>query len=158
MNITKWNLSKEVQICLLNLGIHKEPQLMKLNTNLDSLVVVIAKQLLKEYKDVFVWTYKDLKNIQAHPAQHLIEFNTSIPASHQTWYWMNSNFATVVKKDLDKLLGTLFIVLVEKVTWFSPFGCKQNNTSCTHLLLGLILAEYFLKYFSRNLQKNLQFF
>ncbi len=154
MKITKWNLSKEVQICLLNLGIHKKPQLMKLNTNLDSSVVAIAKQLLKEYKEVFVWTYKDLRSIQAHPAQHLIELNTSILTSHQTWYWMNPNYATVVKKDLDKLLGTLFIVLVEKVTWFSPFGCKQNNTSSTHLLLGLNLA----KSFSKNLQKNLQFF
>jgi len=106
MKITKWNLSKEVQICLLNLGIQKEPQLMKLNIILDSLVVAIAKQLLKEYKDIFMWTYKDLRSIQAHPSQHLIELNTSISASHQTWYWMNSNYATLVKKDLNKLLGT----------------------------------------------------
>jgi hypothetical protein len=54
MKITKWNLSKEVQIHPLNLGTCKEPQLVKLNINLDSLVVAITKQLLKQYKNVFV--------------------------------------------------------------------------------------------------------
>jgi hypothetical protein len=63
MKITKWNLSKEVQIHLLNLGTCKEPQLVKLNINLDSLVVAIIEQLLKQYKNVFVWTYKTLKGI-----------------------------------------------------------------------------------------------
>lgn len=70
MKIAKWNLSKEVQIHPLNLGTHKEPQLVKLNTDLDSSVATIAKQLLKKYKDIFVWTYKDLRRIPPHRMQH----------------------------------------------------------------------------------------
>jgi hypothetical protein len=38
--------------------------------------------LLKEFKDVFAWTYKDLKNILPKLAQHKIELDTSIPPSH----------------------------------------------------------------------------
>jgi len=66
MKIIKWNLPKEVQIRLLNLGIHEEPQLGKLNTNLDSFMVNVAKQLLEKYNDVFAWMYKDLKGIPPH--------------------------------------------------------------------------------------------
>ncbi len=32
---------------------------------------------LKEFKDVFTWTYKDLKSIFQKLAQHRIELNTS---------------------------------------------------------------------------------
>jgi hypothetical protein len=51
MKITKWNLSEAVQICPMNLGIHEEPQLVKLNVDLDSSIIDASKQLLKEYKE-----------------------------------------------------------------------------------------------------------
>jgi hypothetical protein len=40
------------------------------------------KKLLLEYKDVFAWTYKDLKGIPLELAQHCIELDTSIPPAH----------------------------------------------------------------------------
>ncbi len=93
---------------------------MKLNVDLDPFVADVAKQLLKEYKDVFAWTYKDLKGIPPHLVQHRIKLNTNIFASHQAWYWMNLNYTTIMKQDLDKLLATRFIALVEEATWLSP--------------------------------------
>ncbi len=38
--------------------------------------------LLKEVKDVFAWTYKDMKGITLELTQHKIELDTSIPPSH----------------------------------------------------------------------------
>jgi len=35
--------------------------------------------LLREFKDVCTWTYKDLKGIPLELAQHIIELNTLIP-------------------------------------------------------------------------------
>jgi hypothetical protein len=32
--------------------------------------------LIKEFEDVFAWTYKDLKGIPLELAQHIIELNT----------------------------------------------------------------------------------
>ncbi len=55
MKITKWNVSEEVQICPFNLGIHEEPQLAKLNANLDSSIIDVGEELFKEYKDIFAW-------------------------------------------------------------------------------------------------------
>jgi hypothetical protein len=39
--------------------------------------------LLKEFKYVFAWTYKDLKGVVPKLVQHKIELNTSIPRTHQ---------------------------------------------------------------------------
>jgi hypothetical protein len=35
--------------------------------------------LLKEFKDVFAWTYKDLKGILPKLVQYIIELDISIP-------------------------------------------------------------------------------
>ncbi len=76
--------------------------------------------LLKEFKDVFAWTYKDLKGIPPKLAQHKIELVTSIPLAHQARYRFNPNYALAIKQDIDKLLVARFIQPLEEVTWLSP--------------------------------------
>ncbi len=70
----------------LNLGIDVEPQLAKINAQLKISKVLEAKQLLKEFKDVFAWTYKDMKGIPLELAHHIIEFDTIIPSAHHAQY------------------------------------------------------------------------
>ncbi len=54
-------------------------------------------KLLKEFKDIFAWTYKNLKGIPPNVAQHQIEFDTSIPPAHQARYQLNPNYVAIVK-------------------------------------------------------------
>jgi hypothetical protein len=68
--------------------------------------------LLKEFKDVFTWTYKDLKGIPLELTQHKIEINTSIPPTHQTKYILNFNYVATIKQNIDKLLTAKFNQLV----------------------------------------------
>jgi hypothetical protein len=77
-------------------------------------------KLLLEYKDVFALTYKDLKNIHLELAQHCIELDSLIPLAHHARYRMNPNYVVVVKQDINKLLATRFIQLIEEATWLSP--------------------------------------
>jgi hypothetical protein len=79
------------------LGTRNKPQVVKLNVDLDPFVVDATKQLLKEYKNVFVWMYKDIGSIPPHLAQHQIELDTNIHASHQARYQMNLNYVVIVK-------------------------------------------------------------
>jgi hypothetical protein len=55
------------------------------------------QMLFKEFKDVFVQTYKDLKGIALEMVQYIIELDTSIPPTHQARYRLNPNYATVIK-------------------------------------------------------------
>jgi hypothetical protein len=45
----------------LNLGIEVDPQCIKVNAQLTKKITKGLQTLLKEFKDVFAWTYKDLK-------------------------------------------------------------------------------------------------
>jgi len=65
----------------------------------------------------FASTYKDLKGIPAKLAQHIIELNIIIPLAHQAMYKLNPNYATMVKQDIDKLLGIGFIQSIEEAMW-----------------------------------------
>ncbi len=46
---------------------------MKVNFTLEPIVKYQLIEILKEFKDVFAHTYKDLKGIPLEIAQHLIE-------------------------------------------------------------------------------------
>jgi hypothetical protein len=69
---------------------------------------------------MFARTYKDMKGIPPELVQHIIELETSIPPIHQVRYRLNPNHVVVVKHDIDTLIATRFIQLVDEVTWLSP--------------------------------------
>jgi hypothetical protein len=46
--------------------------------------------------------------------------DTSIPLVHQVRYWLNPNYAIIVKQNIDKLLVVGFIKPIEDTTWLSP--------------------------------------
>jgi hypothetical protein len=55
-------------------------------------------ELLKEFKGVFPWTYKDLKGIPLEIAQHMMEqLDTIVPPVHQARYQLNPNYAAIIK-------------------------------------------------------------
>jgi hypothetical protein len=72
------------------------------------------QMLLKEFKDVFAWIYKDLKSIPPKLAEHKIELDTSTPPAHQARYRLNPNYVRTDKQNIDNLLIIGFIQLVEE--------------------------------------------
>jgi hypothetical protein len=56
--------------------------MVKINAQLETNKVLEVEQLLKEFKDVFAWTYKDLKGIPQELTQNKIELDTIIPLAH----------------------------------------------------------------------------
>ncbi len=91
-----------------------------MNSTFEPIIKEQLIELLKEFKDVFAWTYKDLKGIPLKIVQHRIELDTIVPHVHQTRYWLNPNYVAIVKQDINKLLAAGFIKSVEETTWLSP--------------------------------------
>jgi hypothetical protein len=63
LQITRWTLTKYQQLMKFNLGTNAESHMVKINAHLEIGKVLELEKLLKEFKDVFTWTYKDLKRI-----------------------------------------------------------------------------------------------
>jgi hypothetical protein len=91
------------------LGTTKNPHTIKVNVQLTKERQTPLKKLLLEYKDVFAWTYKDLKAILPKLAQHCIGLDTSIPPTHHARYRLHPNYVIIIKQDIDELLVIGFI-------------------------------------------------
>ncbi len=61
---------EEVEGC--NLGTHQEPKMLKISKSLPLEAKNKYIHMMKEYSDVFAWTYKDLKVYDTDIIQHTI--------------------------------------------------------------------------------------
>jgi hypothetical protein len=98
----------------LNLRIDAKPQMVKINAQLKTGKVLEVEQLLKEFKNVFACTYKDLKRIPPKLTHHIIELDIIIPLAHQAKYRLNPNYATTINQNIDNLLAVGFIESIKK--------------------------------------------
>ena len=60
--------------------------------------------LLKEYKDVFAWSYVDMEGINPKFYQHKINLKEGAKPVKQQRYRMNPNYAKLVKEEINRLL------------------------------------------------------
>ncbi len=59
LTMVGWKIIKEEQLTKINLGTKENVQQMKVNFVLEHVVTKQLIELLKEFKDVFVWKYND---------------------------------------------------------------------------------------------------
>lgn len=89
---------------------------------------MLLRTLLHDFKDLFAWSYKELKRF---PRQFVnqIELMVNAKPIKQRQYKINPNYVLKVKEDLDKLLDTWFIYPIEITQLFSPLVIvpKKND-------------------------------
>ncbi len=68
--IVEWTMIEKKQLTNIDLGSEKNLQYVKISVDLELVVGYQLIELLKEFKDIFAWTYKDLKGIPPKIVQH----------------------------------------------------------------------------------------
>jgi hypothetical protein len=76
-------------------------------------------KLFKEFKDVFAWTYDDLKNFDSNIIQHIIPMKPQTQPFQQKLRKMHPKLEPIIKKELNKLLNAKIIFLVIHTQWVS---------------------------------------
>lgn len=134
MKVATWNLLESQQICQINMGNTNKPQYLKITAHLDKRHIAKAKQLLWKFKDVFSWSYKDLKEIPPSLVKYEIKLEKDVLTSYQAKYQMNLNYAKIVKQDIDRLLEASYIALVEEAFLaFSNYNYTKEEQQTTNL-------------------------
>ena len=62
------NIIKEI-----NLGTTEDPKMVRIGKELDPAYEEQLIEILMDYKDVFTWTYEDMKGIPPHICEHKID-------------------------------------------------------------------------------------
>ena len=68
---------------------------------------------LREYKDIFAWSYKDLKGVDPSICQHTIPMKEDAKPRKQRPYTYNDNFGIKINEEIDKLLDVEFIYEID---------------------------------------------
>ena len=94
------------------------------------------KSLQKQYKDVFAWSFEDMKGLDPAFCQHQIHLNKDAKPVQQWRYHLHPNYAVKVKEEIDKLLKVGFIRPVKKATWLSTIVVVPKKNAklqvCVH--------------------------
>ena len=97
-----------------------EPRKVWIATDLTPDEEELLISTLKEYKDIFAWSYKYLKGVDLAICQHTIPMREEAKPSKQQPYTYNDNFGSKIKEEIDKLLEAEFIYEIEHTEWVSP--------------------------------------
>jgi hypothetical protein len=103
----------------INLGTKENPQNINLGMGCSEQERSAFIKLFKEFKDVFAWTYDDLKTFDPNIIQHVIPMKPQTQPFQQKLRKMHPKLEPTVKKELNKLLNAKIIFPVRHTQWVS---------------------------------------
>jgi hypothetical protein len=103
----------------VNLGTGENPQCINLGLGCSKQEKAAFVKLFKEFKDVFAWTYEDLKMFDPNIIQHVIPMKPRTLPFQQKLRKMHPKLEPTVQKELNKLLNAKIIFPVRHTQWVS---------------------------------------
>jgi hypothetical protein len=106
---------EEVEDC--NVGSNENPKLVKLSKYLPTELKKKYVELLKEYKDVFAWSYEDLKTYDTSIIEHKIPLKPGVKPFKKKLRQINPILFPVIEREVKKLLDAKIIVPLRYSEW-----------------------------------------
>jgi hypothetical protein len=115
------------EVIEFNIGTKKTPKMIKFGkgTTPDEREKLIA--LIREFKDVFAWSYEDPKAYREDVIQHTIPLKEVTKPFRQKLGQMNQKFAPQVQEELQKMVEVGIVDPIRYSSWVSnPIIVKKN--------------------------------
>lgn len=121
----KFNMAKPIQyeepcVQATNLGEEVAPKNILVGDDWNPLLKTAAFKIFMEYKNVFAWTYKDLKGIPPTLCVHQIPLVPGAILVRKKSYRMNKNYMARVNDEIERMLKEGIIFKVQTSEWVSP--------------------------------------
>lgn len=111
---------EESTLQVTNLGETSEQKNILVGDDWNPVLKTAAFKIFTEYKDVFAWTYKDLKGVPQELCVHRIPLVPGAVPVRKRPYRMNKNYAARVNNEIDRMLESGIIFKVQTSEWVSP--------------------------------------
>jgi hypothetical protein len=102
--------TNDVDISECNIGTKKDPKFVKLSSNLSREQRDEYTELLKEFSDVFSWTYEDLITYGTSIIEHKIPLKEEAKPFRQKLRQINPILLPIMEKEVKKILDAQIIV------------------------------------------------
>jgi hypothetical protein len=107
----------DVDVTECNIGTEEDPKFVKLSRSLSREQRAEYVELLKEFVDVFAWTYEDLKTYDTTVIEHKIPLKEEAKPFRQKLRQINPMLFPVMEKEVKKLLDAQIIVPLRYSEW-----------------------------------------
>ena len=115
----KKEMVKPTDFIEINIGTDKEPRNIKIGKGTSKKERKDLIDLVKEYKDVFAFTYGELKAYRDDVFQHTIPLRPEAKPFQQKLRRINPKLTPMVQKKLQKMLATSIIAPTRHSSWCS---------------------------------------
>ena len=102
---------------VINLGTETNPQNVNLGECCSPSERAAYIKLFREFKDIFAWTYDDLKTFDTRIIQHSIPLKTDVKPYQQKLRKFHPDLEPQMKQELKKLLDAKIIFPVRHTEW-----------------------------------------
>ncbi|XP_052725995.1 uncharacterized protein LOC128194433 [Vigna angularis] len=127
--------SKEIkphqeEIEILNLGEEDEMKEVRIDTTMKEEVKVKLQALLKEFKDVFAWSYNDMPGLDTDIVQHKLPLKQECLPVKQKLRRMKPEMSLKIKEEVQKQFDAGFLAVAKYPQWVAnivPVPKKDGN-------------------------------
>ena len=122
---------------VVNLGTEHNPKNINLGKNYTHAERTTFIKMFREFKDIFAWTYEDLKTYDAKIIQHIIPLMKDAKPVQKKLRKMHPSLEPLVKKELNKLLAAKIIFPVQHTTWVEKLVPVRNKSGDIRICIDL---------------------
>ena len=105
------------EITTVNVGTEKDPRLVQIGASLASEERERVGALLKDFKEVFAWSYEDMPGIDPEIVQHRIPLDPEARSVKQKLKRIRPDWALKIKEEVTKQIDAGFQLVSEYPTW-----------------------------------------
>jgi len=108
---------EEVEDC--NIGTEKDSRMVKISKFLPLKMKDQYRDLLRQYKDVFAWSYDELRTYDTSIIEHKIPLKPGVKPFRQKLRQFNPILLPVIEKEVKNLLDAKIIVPLRYSDWIA---------------------------------------
>jgi hypothetical protein len=125
----------EVEEC--NIGTEEDPKVIKISINLTKEYKERYIKLRREFYDVFVWSYDDLKVYDRGVIQHTIPVQRNVKPFNQKLRRMNPPLLPLIEKEIRKLFEAKIIVSLRFSKWLANLVSVRKKSGEIRICVDL---------------------
>ena len=119
-------LKSDIEEC--NIGSVEHPKLIKLSKSLPPNEKLKYMELMKEFHDVFSWSYEDLKSYDTSIIQHTIPLKEDQKPFRQKLRKINPVLLTSIEKEIKRMYEAGIIAPIRFSDWVSNLVPTRKKT------------------------------
>ena len=102
---------------IVNLGVGKEKKEVKVGIGMTTLVRDELVALLRDYQDIFAWSYQDMPGLNPSIMQHRLPLNPSCSLVKQKLRRMKPEMSLKIKEEVKRQFDASFLTVARYPKW-----------------------------------------